>query len=170
MSPPKFGGSGLTGLDGPIHANRFADSRESPDSRESRQGSRTDPLLLRIALRGARNCESFLSLFFCWKKARKTTKKQGFFCPCRTPKIPGKEEGKTLKKQKKTRNFFSQGKKTRNSKKKQGKEEQGTANRRFEAIFIIRSNVTKIGFFCESIRANQFARVAPIRVANRRAI
>ena len=32
------------GLDGPIRANRFADSRESPDSRESFQGSGTQPL------------------------------------------------------------------------------------------------------------------------------
>ena len=32
-------------LDGPIRVNRFADSRESPDSRESFQGSRTEPLL-----------------------------------------------------------------------------------------------------------------------------
>ena len=39
-------------LDGPIRANRFADSRESPDSRESFQGPRTEPLFLRIALRG----------------------------------------------------------------------------------------------------------------------
>ena len=31
-------------LDGPIRANRFADSRESPDSRESCQGPRTEPL------------------------------------------------------------------------------------------------------------------------------
>ena len=31
-------------LDGPIRANRFADSRESPDSRESFQGPRTEPL------------------------------------------------------------------------------------------------------------------------------
>ena len=30
-------------LDGPIRANRFADSRESPDSRESFQDSRTEP-------------------------------------------------------------------------------------------------------------------------------
>ena len=30
-------------LDGPICANRFADSRESPDSRESFQGSRIEP-------------------------------------------------------------------------------------------------------------------------------
>ena len=30
-------------LDGPICANLFADSRESPDSRESVQGSRTEP-------------------------------------------------------------------------------------------------------------------------------
>ena len=35
--------------DGPIGANRFADSRESPESRESFQGSRTEPLFLRIA-------------------------------------------------------------------------------------------------------------------------
>ena len=41
----------LRTLDGPIRANRFADSRESRDSRESFQGSRTDPLFLRIALR-----------------------------------------------------------------------------------------------------------------------
>ena len=32
------------GLGGPIRANRFADSRESPDSRESSRGSRTEPL------------------------------------------------------------------------------------------------------------------------------
>ena len=32
------------GLDGPIHANRFADSRESLDFRESREASRTEPL------------------------------------------------------------------------------------------------------------------------------
>ena len=31
-------------LDGPIRAKRFADSRESPDPRESFQGSRTEPL------------------------------------------------------------------------------------------------------------------------------
>ena len=31
-------------LDGQIRANRFADSLESPDSRESFQGSRTEPL------------------------------------------------------------------------------------------------------------------------------
>ena len=31
-------------LDGPICANRFADSRESPDSRESFEGSQTEPL------------------------------------------------------------------------------------------------------------------------------
>ena len=30
-------------LDGPIRTNRFADSRESPDSRESFQGSQTEP-------------------------------------------------------------------------------------------------------------------------------
>ena len=41
-------------LDGPIRANRFADSRESPDSRESFQGSQTEPSFLRIALRGAK--------------------------------------------------------------------------------------------------------------------
>ena len=38
-------------LDGPIRANRFADSCKSPDSRESFQGSRTEPLFLRIALK-----------------------------------------------------------------------------------------------------------------------
>ena len=47
----------LLTLDGPILANRFADSRESPDSRESFQGSRTEPLFFanRAKLRGARN-------------------------------------------------------------------------------------------------------------------
>ena len=47
------------GLDGPIRANRFADSRESPDSRESSWASRTEPLFcesrfggLKIANRG----------------------------------------------------------------------------------------------------------------------
>ena len=34
----------LKNLDGPIRANRFADSRESPDSRESFRGSRIEPL------------------------------------------------------------------------------------------------------------------------------
>ena len=33
-------------LHGPIRANRIADSRESPDSRESFQGSRTEPSFL----------------------------------------------------------------------------------------------------------------------------
>ena len=42
----------LPALDGPIRANRFADSHESSDSRKSFQGSRTEPLLLRIPLRG----------------------------------------------------------------------------------------------------------------------
>ena len=45
-------------IDGPIRANRFADSRASPDSRESFQGSRTEPFFLRIVLPGATNCES----------------------------------------------------------------------------------------------------------------
>ena len=45
-------------LDGLIRASRFADSRELVDSRESFQGSRAEPLLLRIALRGAKNGES----------------------------------------------------------------------------------------------------------------
>ena len=40
-------------LDGLIRANRFADSRESPDSRESFQGSRIEPPSLRIAFQGA---------------------------------------------------------------------------------------------------------------------
>ena len=43
------------------------------------------------------------------------------------------------------------------------------ANRRFEAIRANRSHVMKIGFFF-FFRANRFARIAPIRVANRRAI
>ena len=34
----------LRSLDGPIRANRFADSRGSPDSRKSFQSSRTEPL------------------------------------------------------------------------------------------------------------------------------
>ena len=34
---------GFRALDGPIRANRFADSRESPDSREWFQGSRPEP-------------------------------------------------------------------------------------------------------------------------------
>ena len=41
----------LPQIDGPIRANRFADSRESPDSRESFQGSRTE---LGESLRGNR--------------------------------------------------------------------------------------------------------------------
>ena len=45
-------------VDGPIRANRFAASRESPGSRESFRGSRTDLRFLRIALWGAKNCES----------------------------------------------------------------------------------------------------------------
>ena len=45
-------------LDGPIRANRFADSRESLDSHESFQGSRTEPFFLRIALRRAKIFES----------------------------------------------------------------------------------------------------------------
>ena len=45
------------------------------------------------------------------------------------------------------------------------------ANRRFEAIRGNRyENIFFLFFFCESIRANRFARIAPIRVANRRAM
>ena len=40
---PKFAGKSLQ-LDGPIRVNRFADSRESPHSRESFQGSQAEPL------------------------------------------------------------------------------------------------------------------------------
>ena len=43
-------------------------------------------------------------------------------------------------------------------------------NRGIEAICAIRLHIMKIGFFCESIRVNRFARIAPICVANRRAI
>ena len=39
-------------LDGPIRANRFADSRESPDSRESSRGSRSEPLFCKSRFRG----------------------------------------------------------------------------------------------------------------------
>ena len=44
----------LWDVDGPILANRFADSRayDMPDSCKSFHGSRTEPLILRIALRG----------------------------------------------------------------------------------------------------------------------
>ena len=38
----------LSPLDGPIRANRFADSRESPDSRDSREGSRANPLFYEL--------------------------------------------------------------------------------------------------------------------------
>ena len=41
-------------LDGPTRANRFADSCESSDSRESPEGSRAEPTFLQIALRGAK--------------------------------------------------------------------------------------------------------------------
>ena len=43
-------------------------------------------------------------------------------------------------------------------------------NRRFEVIRANRSSAMTIGALCESIRANQFARIAPIRIANRRAL
>ena len=42
----------LPDLDGPIRANRFADLRESPDSRESFQGSRAEPLFANRASGG----------------------------------------------------------------------------------------------------------------------
>ena len=49
------------------------------------------------------------------------------------------------------------------------------SNHRFEAICANRSHVAKIVFFLridsrESIHANRFMRIAPIRIANRRAI
>ena len=44
------------------------------------------------------------------------------------------------------------------------------ANRRFEAIRESLACSEFRGFFCESIRANRFARIVPIRVANRWAI
>ena len=56
-------------------------------------------------------------LVFFWKMARETTKKTRIFYPYRTPKIPGKEGKKTLKK---TRNSLH-GQKARNSNKKKGK-------------------------------------------------
>ena len=83
------------GLDGPIRANRFTDSRESPDCRES-----LNPL----------------------------------FCESRFGGLK-------------------------------------IANRRFEADS--RESLQRYEnrfFFCESIRANRFTRIAPIRVANRWAI
>ena len=42
----------MQNLDGPIRANRFADSRESSDSRESFQGSRSEPFFANRAPRG----------------------------------------------------------------------------------------------------------------------
>ena len=45
-------------LDGQIRANRFADPRDSPDSHESLEGSRTEPLFLRIAFWWSKSCES----------------------------------------------------------------------------------------------------------------
>ena len=42
----------LPSLDGPMRANRFADSRGSLDFRESPEGSQTEPLFLRIAFWG----------------------------------------------------------------------------------------------------------------------
>ena len=42
---------GCGGLDGPIRANQFADSHESPGSRELLEGSRTEPPFLRTAFR-----------------------------------------------------------------------------------------------------------------------
>ena len=47
-----FGGRRIPCLDGPIRANRFADSRESPDSRESFQGSRIEPLFRELRFGG----------------------------------------------------------------------------------------------------------------------
>ena len=65
----------LPSLDGPIRANRFADSRGSPDSRQSCQGSRTEALFfcesrfggLRIANRrfeAIRATRSHVMIFF----------------------------------------------------------------------------------------------------------
>ena len=45
-------------LDGPIRANRFADSRESPDLRELPEGSRTEPFLCKSHFGGLKKCES----------------------------------------------------------------------------------------------------------------
>ena len=48
-------------LDGPIRANRFAESRGSPDSRESFQGSQTEPLFCESRFAGPKNGESQVS-------------------------------------------------------------------------------------------------------------
>ena len=76
---------GLGGLDGPIRANRFADSRESLDSRESFQGSRTEPLFLRITHRGGKDCESQV-----WGDSRESLARYEniFFCEsiCESPR------------------------------------------------------------------------------------
>ena len=53
----------LTILDGPIRANRFADSRETSDSRESFHGFQTEPLFAnrasggeKLRIEGLRRC------------------------------------------------------------------------------------------------------------------
>ena len=63
-------------LDGPIRTNRFADSRESSDSRESVQGSRTEALVCKSHLGGLKitNCR-----FEATRANRLHVMKTGFF-------------------------------------------------------------------------------------------
>ena len=74
-------------LDGPIRANRFAESRESPDSRESFQGSRTEPLFLRIALPGGLKIAN--RRFEAIRANRSHAMKTGFFSTNRFGRIAG---------------------------------------------------------------------------------
>ena len=67
---------GSMALDGPIRANRFADSRESLDSCESLQGSQTEPPFLRITLRGGRLKIAKIS-FEAIRSKRSTVMKKG---------------------------------------------------------------------------------------------
>ena len=89
-----------------------------------------------------------LSFLVFWKVARKTTKKARIFYPCRTPEISGKE-GKNAQKNKE---FLAGGK---------NKEFQKNKERKDRVRFPLEKKV---------FSANRFARIAPVRVANRRAI
>ena len=148
----------------PIHANRFADSRESLDSRESFQGSRTEPLFcesrcggggLKIANRRFEairaNCSHIIKIGFLFTggkststQNKKSSSEQVFLnnCCC-APNSCHREGAKS------SCELFEKV--------------------RVKAVFFGIS-----GFwvdFCASIfSANRFARIAPIRVANRRAI
>ena len=83
--------SGWSPLDDPIRANRFADSRESPDSRESFQGSRTEPLFFANRASGAKNLRITMFEAICANRFERYESYCRFFSANRFARIDSRE-------------------------------------------------------------------------------